>query len=55
MFEAKAISVDDKATLYRELAQQLGGLLHGERDAIANANRLDVELYDRMVERLLAS
>ena len=37
MFEAKAISVDDKATLYRELAQQLGGLLHGERDAIANA------------------
>ncbi|HEY1384934.1 MAG TPA: GAF domain-containing protein [Dongiaceae bacterium] len=37
MFEAKAIKADDKAELYRELAQQLGGLLHGERDAIANA------------------
>jgi GAF domain-containing protein len=37
MFEAKAIKLDDKAELYRELAQQLGGLLHGERDAIANA------------------
>jgi GAF domain-containing protein len=37
MFEAKAIKLDDKAEFYRELAQQLGGLLHGERDAIANA------------------
>ena len=37
MFEAKAISVDDKAEFYRELAQQLEGLLSGERDAIANA------------------
>lgn len=37
MFEAKAIKLGDKAAFYRELAQQLGGLLHGERDAIANA------------------
>jgi L-methionine (R)-S-oxide reductase len=37
MFEAKAINVDDKAAFYRELAQQLEGLLSGERDAVANA------------------
>lgn len=37
MFEAKAIKADDKAAFYRELAQQLGALLHGERDAVANA------------------
>lgn len=37
MFEAKAIKADGKAEFYRELARQLGGLLHGERDAIANA------------------
>ena len=37
MFEAKALKVDDKAAFYRELAQQLEGLLSGEGDAIANA------------------
>ena len=37
MFEAKALKVDDKAAFYRELGQQLEGLLSGERDAIANA------------------
>lgn len=37
MFEARAIEVDDKAAFYDELAQQLEGLLAGERDAIANA------------------
>jgi L-methionine (R)-S-oxide reductase len=37
MFQAKAISSDDKVTFYRELAQQLDGLLSDERDAIANA------------------
>lgn len=37
MLEPKAVAVDDKPALYRELAQQLGGLLGGERDAIANA------------------
>ena len=37
MFQAKAIGGGDKAALYQELAQQLAGLLSGERDAIANA------------------
>ena len=37
MFEAKVVRGDDKAELYDELAQQLEGLLSGERDAIANA------------------
>jgi L-methionine (R)-S-oxide reductase len=37
MFETKAICADDKAAFYRELTQQLEGLLSGERDAIANA------------------
>src|SRR5688572_25992410 len=37
MFATKAIETDDRVTLYRELAQQLEGLLSGERDAIANA------------------
>src|SRR5688572_32648008 len=37
MFEAKALKVDDKAAFYRELTQQLGGLLSGEHDPIANA------------------
>lgn len=37
MFEAKAIRADEKSAFYRELAQQLEGLLSGERDLIANA------------------
>jgi GAF domain-containing protein len=37
MFQARAIETDDKPAFYRDLAQQLEGLLHGERDAIANA------------------
>ncbi len=37
MFTAKAITGDDKASLYRELTAQLAGLLSDERDAIANA------------------
>ena len=36
-FEAKAIETSDKPTFYAELAQQARGLLHGERDRIANA------------------
>lgn len=36
-FEAKAILTLDKPTFYAELAQQARGLLHGERDRIANA------------------
>ena len=36
-FEAKPIDATDKAAFYAELAQQARGLLHGERDRIANA------------------
>jgi GAF domain-containing protein len=37
MFEARVIDSEDKAGFYRDLAQQLDGLLSDERDAIANA------------------
>ena len=36
-FEAKPIDTADKVAFYAELAQQARGLLHGERDRIANA------------------
>jgi L-methionine (R)-S-oxide reductase len=45
MLEAKAIAVANKTDLYRELAQQLDGLLGGERDAIANAANTAALLY----------
>jgi L-methionine (R)-S-oxide reductase len=37
MFKAEPIEVVDKAQHYRELAEQMRGLLDGERDRIANA------------------
>jgi GAF domain-containing protein len=37
MFESPVIEATDKATLYRELAQMLEGLLAGEHDPVANA------------------
>jgi GAF domain-containing protein len=37
MFQAQAIESDDKSAFYRNLVQQLEGLLLGESDAIANA------------------
>lgn len=37
MFEAAPITAADKPTLYRELARQAQGLLHGEHNLIANA------------------
>ena len=45
MFEAKAIRADDMAAPYRELEQQLEGLLSGERDAIANAVNTAAPLF----------
>ncbi len=48
MFQAATISASDKPDFYRELVQQLEGLLHGERDAIANAANLSALLYDAM-------
>ena len=37
MFAAKVTQAEDKPTLYADLAEQLGGLLTGETDFIANA------------------
>lgn len=48
MFQAATISASDKPGFYRELVQQLEGLLHDERDAIANAANLSALLYDAM-------
>jgi GAF domain-containing protein len=36
MFELQSIDTADKAQAYAELQRQLSGLLHGERDPIAN-------------------
>lgn len=49
MFEAKALKVD-KAGFYRELAQQLEGLLSGERDAIANAANTAALLFTTLAD-----
>ena len=48
MFQAATISAGDKPGFYSELIQQLDGLLHGERDAIANAANLSALLYEAM-------
>lgn len=48
MFEAHAIDTADKAEFYRELTSQLGGLLTGERDFIANAANTSALLYQMM-------
>ncbi|MCX8996056.1 GAF domain-containing protein [Rhizobiaceae bacterium BDR2-2] len=46
MFAATTIETDDKAAFYRELTAQLGGLLHGERDFIANAANFSALVFD---------
>src|SRR5215216_861235 len=48
MFEARAMAVDNKAARYRELAQQLEGLLGGERDAVANAANTAALLFTNL-------
>lgn len=48
MFEAHAIDTANKAEFYRELTSQLGGLLTGERDVIANAANTSALLYQMM-------
>ena len=45
MFQAARISTDDPHTFYAELAQQLEGLLAGERDAIANAANMAALIF----------
>jgi len=47
MFQPLPISASGgKHDLYRALAQQLSGLLHGESDAIANAANMSALIYD---------
>jgi GAF domain-containing protein len=48
MFEARAINHLNKAEMYREMAQQLEGLLAGERDAIANAANTSALLFQTL-------
>lgn len=48
MFEARDIKTEDKAEFYRELAQQLEALLHGEPDPIANAANTSALLFQMM-------
>ncbi len=45
MYQAQAIDSSDKATFYRELADQLTALLAGERDPIANAANTSALLF----------
>jgi GAF domain-containing protein len=46
MFQASTIATEDKATFYRDLDKQLGGLLAGERDFIANAANLSALIFN---------
>ncbi len=50
MFEARDIKTGDKTEFYRELAQQLEALLHGEPDPIANAANTAALLFQTMPE-----
>jgi L-methionine (R)-S-oxide reductase len=45
MFEAKPLQATSKRELYAELADQARGLLHGERDRVANAANLAALVY----------
>jgi L-methionine (R)-S-oxide reductase len=45
MFTAASISNDDPREFYKELAQQLEGLLAGERDAVANAANMSALIF----------
>ena len=48
MFQARAITGSDKAEFYRDLSQQLGALLSGEADPIANAANTSALLFHMM-------
>jgi len=48
MFQAAAIEIEDKAEFYRQLAQQLQGLLEGEPDMIANAANASALMFQMM-------
>lgn len=48
MFEAAPITATDKAGLYAELAQQARGLLHGEKNLVANAANFAALVYHNL-------
>ena len=48
MFAVRAIEATDKAAFYRELCDQLRGLLDGESDAIANAANTSALIFQTM-------
>lgn len=48
MFQAATIDAGNKAEFYRELAQQLQGLLDGEPDMIANAANTSALMFQMM-------
>ncbi|HJU40267.1 MAG TPA: GAF domain-containing protein [Tahibacter sp.] len=50
MFEAVPISAGSKAELYDALAGQVQGLLHGERDRVANAANFSALVYHALPE-----
>ena len=49
MFEAPVITAADKPALYRELASQVRGLLHGERNLIANAANFSALVFNTLL------
>jgi L-methionine (R)-S-oxide reductase len=50
MFAAKTSEAEDKPTLYAELAEQLGGLLTGETDFVANAANTAALIFNGLPE-----
>lgn len=50
MYATKNIEQSDKRTFYRELADQLQGLLQGERDAVANAANLSALVFELVAD-----
>ncbi len=48
MFTAAALQSDNKPEQYAELAEQARGLLHGERDRIANAANFAALVYNAL-------
>lgn len=50
MFETRQIDAVDKRAFYEELAGQARGLLHGERNMIANAANFSALLYHALPE-----
>src|SRR6185295_13656075 len=48
MFAAAALKSSDKTEQYAELCEQARGLLHGERDRVANAANFAALLYNAL-------